>query len=105
MSETEPNLREQIVEHLALLSSLERQVAYARNVAIANVPAELFSVWSDDLDLPTSAALAFSGPALEKIIAFSKILDATSSELGELSFVQLQEHRSWLLVVAEAQRP
>ncbi len=46
--------RERVVEHLELLSSIEEQLKYQRDVPIANVPAELVCYWFDDLDMPNS---------------------------------------------------
>ena len=46
------NLRQSILETLELLSALDQQMEYEKNVSIADVPAELVCIWFDDLYHP-----------------------------------------------------
>ncbi len=49
------SIRQGIRELLALLASEEEQLAYERDVPIANVPAELVCMWFDDTYHPDAA--------------------------------------------------
>ena len=94
----------EVLAHLELLSSTDLQLKYAHDVPIANVPAELVWVWFDDLDLPESLSLSFSGADLEALVSFSNLFEAVAAEVEGLSLPDLHRHPSWLRVVAEAGR-
>lgn len=99
---TAKEVREQVLAHLEILASLEQQKLWKENVPIADVPAEMFCGWFDDLDLPNSASTGFTGPALEDVHRFSDLLDAAASQINGLSLAQLHQHPMWLEIVNEA---
>lgn len=99
---TAENIRGQVVARLELLASLEQQDLYRRNVPIADVPAEMFCVWFDDLDLPGSAPTAFTGPTLDEVRRFSALLEAAATQLSGLGLDELHRHPMWLRIVSEA---
>jgi hypothetical protein len=96
------SLRAAVLEHLELLSSLELQKKYERDVTIANVPAELVCGWFDDLDLPESASGIFAGQELDSVRAFSRSFEEASQALHGLSFAELHARPLWLDIVEKA---
>ncbi len=92
----------EVLLHLELLSSLELQARYERDVEIADVPAELVCVWFEDLDLPASAPKLFASEDVESVQAFSDLFERVARELEGLGLSDLHAHPSWLQVVAEA---
>jgi hypothetical protein len=96
------NLRDEIVAQLELLSSTDRQLRYAREVPTADVPAELVCCWFDDLNLPESLSISFSGRDLEVLLSFSNLFAATLAEVRGMSVSELLQHPCWLRVVGEA---
>lgn len=100
--EAQAGIHAQVLRHLELLSSLELQAQYQRDVEIAHVPAELVCVWFDDLDLPASAPKLFVGENVESVRAFSDLLERAAHDLEGLGLSELHSHPLWLQVVAEA---
>jgi hypothetical protein len=95
-------LRAAVLEHLELLSNLELQKKYERDVTIANVPAELVCGWFDDLDLPESASGIFAGQELESVRAFSRSFEEASQTLRGLPLAELHDQPLWLEIVEKA---
>jgi len=100
--EARAGIHAEVLRHLELLSSLEIQAKYERDVTIVDVPAELVCVWFDDLGLPASASELFVGENLESVQAFSDFLERAAQELAGLGLSELHSHPLWLQVVAEA---
>ena len=98
------NIRDETLAHLELLSSTDLQLKYAHDVPTADVPAELVCGWFDDLNLPESLSLSFSGADLEAPVSFSSLFDAVTADVEGMSLRDLHCHPSWLRVVAEAGR-
>ena len=97
-------MRDEILGHLELLSSTDLQLNYAYDVPTADVPAELVCGWFDDLNLPESLSLSFSGADLEALVSFSSLFEAVTAEIEGMSLPDLHRHPSWLRVVREAGR-
>ena len=68
---------------LLLLSDREAQRAYERDVPIANVPAELLSMWFDDIYHPSSDRFgaAFSDDERAELAAFNDSYRARADDL------------------------
>jgi len=101
-------LRSSIGEQLTLLSDPEAQRQYERNVPIADVSAELFCGWFDDLYHPESPAFraAFSPRELEDLAEFNEVFIRVAAELPEPlpRLCDLQAHPAWGCVVSGAAR-
>ena len=84
--ELRQTIRASIREHLSLLGDLERQRKYERDVPIADVPAELFCVWFDDIYHSESPAHrgAFTLRELRALEEFSAHFDRVHSSLGDV---------------------
>src|SRR5262245_57292816 len=102
--EVEADVCAEVLSHLELLASLDLQAKYERDVKVADVPAELVSIWFDDLDLPASAPKLFVGEDLRSVQAFSDLLEKTSKDLEGLTLSELHAHSSWLLVTESARK-
>jgi hypothetical protein len=57
MADTSANIRQAVLEHVALVASARAQIEYERSVPVADVPAELICGFVDDLYHPKSQAL------------------------------------------------
>ncbi len=79
------NVRNGILDLLALLADPEAQRAYERDVPLADVPSELFCGWFDDTYIPSSPAfqLAFSEEERAALANFSEQFDAIGSAFGK----------------------
>jgi hypothetical protein len=100
--ESQSSVRAAVLDHLELLSSLELQAKYERDVTVADVPAELVCGWFDDLDLPASASGLFAGEDLESVQGFSRSFKEVSKILGGLTLAELHAHPLWLELVEKA---
>ena len=100
------NIRTSVIEVLQLLADPEAQREYERNVAIADVPAELFCLWFDDVYHPESPAhqAAFSPGELDLLAEFTKLFLDAEAELPDPlpRLRELQAHPAWSRVVSGA---
>jgi hypothetical protein len=66
-------LRQQGIEILRLISSVDKQIEYERDVPIANVPSELVCQWFDDFYHPRSPQFkaAFDAEELNRLADFN----------------------------------
>lgn len=96
-----------MLDLLDLLADFEAQRAYERDVPIADVPAELVSMWFDDAYHPTSAQhiRAFSVRERDLLAAFHSVyercVDALPSDGGVIA---LQQSPHWATVAQHAAR-
>ena len=87
------NLRNELVHLLKLLSSGDKQLEYARNVAGAAVPKELLCMWFDDFYLPKSEPFrqSFTDQELAALESFNVYFEEQSARLPQQTTIQ-----SWL---------
>lgn len=101
----EDSFRHSAIELLELLSSLEAQSDYKRNVPIADVPAELVCMWFDDFWQPDDTLKKHFPPyefaALEDFHNFyeARVDDLPSSTEG---LEALHSSPKWLEIVGKA---
>jgi len=99
------NYRQATRDVLRLLASLDQQLAYARDVPIADVPAELVCIWFDDLYHPESALFraSFSESEARRLAEFHAFFEARVKRIPD-TLEQMHRCQAWLEVVAEARR-
>jgi len=99
------DLRNNVVSLMRLLASKDEQLAYEREVPIANVPAELVCMWFDDIYHPDSDLFieAFSLPERERLARFDTYYDARHKQLPN-TLTEMHQNQAWLEVMDEAQR-
>jgi hypothetical protein len=99
------DLRHNIVELVQTLASKEQQLAYQRNVPIANVPAELVCMWFDDLYHPQWDLFieAFTLVERERLARFHTFYDARHKRLPD-TLAEMHQNPAWLEVMNEAQQ-
>jgi hypothetical protein len=91
---------------LRLLSDLEAQIAYERDVPIADVPAELFCGWFDDLYHPDTDLLRSAFTARERLVLaafhqkFEQVNDSLPEPLGRVA--DLHARAEWRALVRAA---
>ena len=87
---------------LRLLADPETQLRYEREVAIANVPAELVCMWFDDLDArrPSSELSPHEASRIEAFTSFYESrVDSLPTDGGVAA---LRGSEAWREIVAEA---
>lgn len=92
-------------ELLGLLSDPEEQRAYARDVPIANVPAELVCQWFDDHYHATSMSFnrAFSADERRALADFNLTFESRRSQLPDTGDIQvLQSSDAWASAMSAA---
>ncbi len=95
--------RKNAIEILELLSSLDAQREYEKNVPTADLPAELNCIWFNDFFHPDAGFEAqFSSQEMTALQEFHHFFLDRSSRLPESSLAALHESPSWLEVVAKA---
>jgi hypothetical protein len=100
------SIRSRIREHLALLAAMDSQRRYRRDVPTADVPAELFCVWFDDIYHPESPAhqQAFTQPETVALEEFNALFDEVASILRDIRDLStLQAHPEWIRVSKAAE--
>jgi hypothetical protein len=98
-------LRNNIVGLVRTLASKDEQLAYERDVPIANVPAELACMWFDDLYQPDGDLFleAFTPTERDRLARFHTFYDARIEQLPD-TLAELHRDAAWLEVMGEAQR-
>ncbi|WP_157826736.1 hypothetical protein [Colwellia sp. 12G3] len=94
-----------IIEILQLISSVESQFEYEKNVPIAKVPAELFCTWFDDYYHPNSAEFAssFNADELKDLAIFNQHFDRFGKNIPMNNGVSsLQSNSNWLAIQSYA---
>ncbi len=74
--------REQVLQWLGVLGSAEAQLAWHRAAPVADLAAELYGVWFDDLEHCFSEA-HFTPDELDRLRWFSRQMDLVGDALGE----------------------
>ncbi len=74
--------RAQVLRWLEVLGSAEAQLAYHRAAPVAELSAELFGVWLDDLEHCFTEE-HFSAEELERLRWFTRQLDVVGDALGQ----------------------
>lgn len=99
------DLRNNIVGLVRTLASKDEQLAYERDVPIANVPAELVCMWFDDLYHRDGELFleAFSPAERERLARFHGFYDVRHKHLPD-TLAEMHQNEAWLEVMAEAQR-
>jgi hypothetical protein len=99
------DLRNNIVGLVRLLASKDEQLAYQRDVPIANVPAELVCMWFDDLYHPYDNVFSevFSPAECERLARFHEFFDVRHKHLPA-TLPEMHNNSEWLDVMAEARR-
>ena len=99
------DVRRHIVELVQLLASSEQQLAYQRDVPIANVPAELVCMWFDDLYHPQWDLFveAFSETERNRLATFHRFYDARVEQLPN-SLEEMHQSVVWRDVMSEAKQ-
>lgn len=109
MPETPPpqQIREGLLDLLALLADAKAQRDYEVNVPIADVPAELFCMWFDHSYHPDDAAFraAFSSSELRALSQFDKEFRTIEGDVKPLSgsVVELQAKPAWTRLLRAAE--
>jgi hypothetical protein len=95
--------RAMVLDWLDLLGSAQEQLDYQRSVPIANVSAELFCVWFDDLVCYFEEGV-FTEAELDPLRTFTKELDSVGQQLGATppDIRDLVQLPSWLRIMAMA---
>ena len=99
-SDTE-RIRSSLLGLLDLIGDFEAQRAYERNVPIANVPAELVSMWFDDAYQPDSEqhAKAFSAREQELLARFHAAYNECADDLPcDNGVSALHQSSQWIAV-------
>ena len=93
MKEPSRNIRDRVVEHVALLASASDQRQYERDVPIASVPDELICGFTDDLYHPKSQAFldAFIEEDLQSLAELYGLLCAASKEFAKAERLTLDD--------------
>ena len=106
-------LRNQVIDHLELLSSREKQLEYQREVPIAHVSAELFEQWSDILNPKASKEQfpqgLYSAAERSEVHKFNQVFlevsSTTSSQLPTIAeFVETEEWKKLQKAASKALR-
>src|SRR5262245_39760742 len=99
------DVRRHIIELVRLIASKEQQLAYERDVPIADVPSELVCMWVDDLYHPDSDLFfeAFNSRERDRLAKFHTFFDARVHQLPD-SLPEMQKNPAWIEVMREAQR-
>lgn len=99
------SVRESTIEMIELLSLPSQQLAYEKNVPIADVPAELICGFCNDLYHPKSEAFiaAFSESELKSMAHLYGLLSEVAKSTVH-SVSDLQKTPEWRLVVALANK-
>ena len=99
------DLRRNIIELVQTLASKEEQLAYERNVPIANVPAELICIWFDDLYHPQWDLFieAFAPVERDRLAKFHIFYEARHKRLPD-SLAEMHQNPAWIEVMNEAQQ-
>ena len=101
----ENSFRDGAIELLELLSSLEAQSDYEKNVPIADVPAELVCMWFDDFWHPDDTLKKHFQPyELAALEDFHRFYEARVDDLPSLTkgLEGLHSSPKWLEVVEKA---
>jgi len=98
-------IRKSIKEILEILASKENQIRYELDVPIANVPAELISMWFDDTYHPDSSQHkeAFSAEEQQILRSFNAFYDSRVDKLPK-TLDEMHASPLWDEIVKEAQR-
>jgi hypothetical protein len=99
------DLRNNIVGLMRMLASKDEQLAYERDVPIADVPAELVCMWFDDLYHPDTDLFleAFSPSERERLARFHVFYNARHKRLAD-TLAEMHQNGAWLEVMDEAQQ-
>ena len=106
MSSPPEDLRNTVLGLLRLLGDPEAQLAYERNVPIADVPAELFCMWFDDQYHPATELFRAAFCSGERAILaafherFEVVADSLPRDLGRVA--DLHEHSGWQTLMLDA---
>ena len=97
------SFREAIAENISLLASPSAQLAYEKDVPIADVPAELVCMFCDDLYHPKSAGFIaeFSESELKDLAHLYGLL-VEASAIKASSVAELLKEECWRSVVKTA---
>ena len=99
------SFRDNAIELLELLSSLDAQSEYQKNVPIANVPAELLCMWFDDFyHLTDEFKVDFTKSELMMLSSFHSFFEDSINKLPDSSkgLEALQSSSVWLEVTEKA---
>ena len=107
MTESEQSIRESLLNTLAFLSSVERQLQFAREVSYPSYQDE-FACWWFDTFLPEeqSALNMFTRDQLDVLKCFSETFERESATVGSgpLSINELLASQAWGRVIESATR-
>ena len=90
--------RDNLIGLVADIASIERQLNYEKNVPIANVPAELFCQWFDDLYHPDTDLFkeTFSEEERDHLARFHQYFEERADKISEVADVtELQKFSEW----------
>ncbi len=104
MNEKSEAIRAAVFEEIELLAHASLQTKYEKDVPIANVPAELFCGFCDDLYHPKSQTFldAFNEEEIKDLAVLYGLLHLASQTIDEseiLSVADLQKRPEWRLVM------
>ena len=106
MPDLSDTLRQTIVGLIRILSCADAQVAYERDVPIAQVPAELVCMWFDDHYHPDSAAFlgAFTARERAALAAFHATFSRVRASLPDAipTVASLHARPEWLALMRAA---
>ena len=89
--------RQYVIEYLELIASRKAQLAYQKNVPIADVAAELFCMWFDDLYTPGE-----DDPSLYNLGVHEEGVREFESCFSSAELVALSEFHAFFKSVAHA---
>lgn len=94
------SIRTAIIEAIELLSLPSEQLAYEKNVPIANVPAELICIFCDDLYHPESEQLLsqFNAEEMNGLAHLNGVL-CEAAEIEVSSVSELLKNDQWKTVI------
>ena len=105
MNDISKKFRQQVIDHVELLSSLSEQLKYEKDVPIADVPGELICGFNDDLFHPKSEAFlnAFIEEEIRSLAELYGMICIASNAYSKMknpSLLQLQKLPEWRAVVS-----
>lgn len=107
MNEISKAIRISVIEEIKLLAHASLQTKYENDVPIANVPAELFCGFCDDLYHPKNPAFldAFNEEEIKGLAILYGLLHLASEAIEEskmLTVADLQKRQEWRTVMSFA---
>ena len=94
-----------LIQTVQMISDLEAQKSYEKNVPIADIPSELISSWFDDCWYPDDKEFLnlFTTKEINVLKEFSAYYEQKLKKMPLTSFSEMHESFQWQQVVGKAQ--